>query len=108
MAAELNREICEAAGIVGFVPHDARHTAATHLEAMGAPRSVIAAILGHRAEYKMTLRYSHYRQEREMRVALEAWEKRILTLVGERLGDDSIMTGNNALPGSGQPAETLL
>lgn len=81
-ANELNRTVCKIAGITDFVPHDLRHTTATHLEGMGFPQSLIAKILGHRPEHKMTARYSAYRSEREMRVALEAWGRRVLEIVG--------------------------
>lgn len=80
-ANDINRQVCEAAGIADFVPHDLRHTAATHLEGLGFPQSLIAKILGHRPEFRMTARYSAYRSEREMRLALEAWQKRVLELV---------------------------
>lgn len=79
----VNRDVCATAGIVDFVPHDLRHTTATHLEGMGFPQSLIAKILGHRPEHRMTARYSAYRSEREMRIALEAWERRVLEMVGK-------------------------
>jgi integrase len=82
-ANDLNREMCAAAGISGFVPHDRRHTTATHIEGLGFPPSLLAKIFGHRAEHKKTARYSAYRAEKEMRVALAAWERRVLELAGE-------------------------
>ena len=58
-------------------PHDHRHTVSTHLEAMGFDELTVSAIVGHKRK-GMTGRCSHYRREKEMRVALTAWERRVL------------------------------
>lgn len=56
----------------GFVPHDFRHTVATHLESSGTPYSHVAALLGHKRK-DQTATYTHANLE-NLRAAVERLE----------------------------------
>ena len=71
------------AKLADFVPHDIRHTVATNLAAMEVPEEVIARILNHTPAHRMTARYNEHRYDTEKRAALDAWERRLLEIVGE-------------------------
>ncbi|WIY24332.1 tyrosine-type recombinase/integrase [Parasedimentitalea psychrophila] len=88
-AAQRIREI---AGIVDFVPHDLRRTAASYMTSLQVSRLVVSKILNH-VEPGITRVYDRYSYDQEKREALETWAERLADLLnGSRLqqggGDD--------------------
>lgn len=66
---------------IDFVPHDLRRTAASHMTSMGIPRLVVSKILNH-VERGVTAVYDRYSYDREKRQALEAWARRLQSIIG--------------------------
>lgn len=66
---------------INFVPHDLRRTAASHMTSMGIPRLVVSKILNH-VERGVTSVYDRHSYDWEKRQALEAWARRLQSLVG--------------------------
>ncbi|MBW1992682.1 MAG: tyrosine-type recombinase/integrase, partial [Deltaproteobacteria bacterium] len=66
---------------VNFVPHDLRRTAASHMTGMGIPRLVVSKILNH-VERGVTAVYDRYSYDREKRQALEAWGRKLQSIIG--------------------------
>lgn len=71
---------------VGYVTHDLRRTAASHMTSMGISRLVVAKILNH-AEPGVTKVYDRHSYDAEKRQALEAWGAQVLALVGQTTTD---------------------
>lgn len=71
-------------------PHDARRTVATELgDALEFPDEVVARVLGHYPK-NVTQQYIK-RGTQRAKTALEAWEARLLEIVGEGLADDNVV-----------------
>jgi integrase len=70
-------------GIDHFTPHDLRRTAATFMAEMGEMDEVIDAILNHSKQGVIKV-YNQYRYDKEKQAALEAWERKLLSLVTEK------------------------
>lgn len=65
---------------VSFVPHDLRHTAASHMTSMGISRLVVGKILNH-VESGITQVYDRHSYDAEKRQALDAWGQRVMSIV---------------------------
>ncbi len=65
---------------VDFWPHDLRRTVASHPAGMGIPRLVIGRLLNH-AEGGVTKVYDRHGYDPEKREALEAWARRLETII---------------------------
>lgn len=61
-------------------PHDLRRTARTEIAACGFPAEVAERVIGHVAPGMVDV-YDQHRYEAEKREALEAWERRLTTIV---------------------------
>jgi len=71
-------------GIEQFTPHDLRRTAATFLAKMGNMDEVIDAVLNH-AKQGVIKVYNQYRYDLEKQKALEAWERKLNSIIkGEK------------------------
>ena len=66
--------------ITHFVPHDLRRTAASMITASGIPRLTVSKILNH-VESGVTAVYDRHSYDKEKRVALEKWSKRLEKIV---------------------------
>ena len=69
-------------GIPHWTPHDLRRTAASEMARLGVTEFVIGRILNH-AEPGVTKVYNRYSYDGEKRAALEKWERRLRTIIGE-------------------------
>lgn len=65
-----------------FVPHDLRRTAASHMTGMGISRLVVSKILNH-VEQGITAVYDRHSYDREKREALEAWSRKLTSIIEE-------------------------
>jgi integrase len=72
-------------GIEHLTPHDLRRTAATFMAQSGAMDEVIDAVLNH-AKQGVIKVYNQYRYDKEKQQTLEAWERKL----------NSIIIGNNS------------
>jgi integrase len=70
---------------IDFVGHDFRRTAASMMTGMGIPRLTVKKILNH-VEREITAVYDRHSYDMEKREALEAWAKRLMTIVSEAQG----------------------
>lgn len=71
-------------GVEQFTPHDLRRTAATFMAEMGTPDAVIDAVLNH-VKTGVIKVYNQYKYDKEKQVALEAWERKLRSiLTGEK------------------------
>lgn len=69
-----------ALGVEHFVPHDLRRTAASHMAAMGISRLVLSKLLNH-VETGITAVYDRHSYDGEKRVALDAWGRKLETII---------------------------
>ncbi len=67
-------------GVEQFTPHDLRRTAATFLAQMGTMDEVIDAVLNH-AKQGIIKVYNQYRYDKEKQMALEAWERKLNSII---------------------------
>ena len=67
-------------GIDHFTPHDLRRTAATRMAESGEMDEVIDAILNH-AKQGVIKVYNQYRYDKEKRLALESWGRKLLSII---------------------------
>ena len=67
-------------GLEQFTPHDLRRTAATFLAEMGTMDEVIDAVLNH-AKQGIIKVYNQYRYDKEKQMALEAWERKLNSII---------------------------
>ncbi len=79
-----HRAACKRAGIVGYKPHDHRHSFATHMEQMGIPRLTWDALLGHSANGMADL-YSGFDFAEQRLDAMERWADRIAAALGDNV-----------------------
>lgn len=68
-----------------FTPHDLRRTAASHMTGMGISRLVVSKVLNH-AEAGVTAVYDRHSYDREKRQALEAWGRKLDTIIADESG----------------------
>jgi len=73
-------------------PHDLRRTCRTGLAAAGVSETVAELVIGH-ARQGVAAVYDQHRYEREKRLALEQWERRLLRIAsGEPVEDDNVVS----------------
>ncbi|MEO5363697.1 MAG: tyrosine-type recombinase/integrase [Magnetococcus sp. DMHC-8] len=70
-------------GIGQFTPHDLRRTAASLMTGMGIPRLVVSKLLNH-VESGITAVYDRHSYDAEKRVALDAWGRKLESIVTGR------------------------
>lgn len=63
-----------------WTPHDLRRTAATNMSALGHSDEVIDAVLNHVKKGVIAI-YNRHRYDREKQIALEAWERKLASIV---------------------------
>lgn len=68
-----------------FTPHDLRRSAASHLASLGTSRLVVKKILNH-AEPDVTATYDRHGYDREKRMALEAWGRKLKAIITGKKG----------------------
>ena len=74
-------------GLAPFTAHDLRRTAATETAKIGVPEFVIARVLNHaESERKVTKVYVRYSYDKEKRRALERWERKLRSIIGQPTG----------------------
>jgi len=78
-------------GIEHFTPHDLRRTAATFMAESGEMDEVIDAILNH-AKQGVIKVYNQYRYDREKQMALETWERKLLSIVSDNADAGKIIS----------------
>jgi integrase len=66
-----------------FTPHDLRRTAASQMAAMGVSRLVVAKVLNH-TESGITAVYDRHSYDQEKRQALDAWGRKLESIVTGR------------------------
>ena len=77
-----------------FTPHDLRRTAASHLASVGVERFIISRVLNH-TDREVTGVYDRYGYDKQKRRALERWERKLRSIIGEPAKSEvvSIRTG---------------
>jgi integrase len=75
---------------ITFVPHDLRRTAASHMTGMGIPRLVVSKLLNH-VEKGVTAVYDRHSYDKEKRQALEAWGRKLNTIISGTEGKDKVI-----------------
>jgi integrase len=75
-----------------FTPHDLRRTCATGLGALGFSIEVIASVLNHKPRTVTGIHYMLHQYDIEKRKALEAWERRLKTILTAKKGNVVPMT----------------
>lgn len=73
-----------------WTPHDLRRTCRTGLSACGVSEEVAERVIGH-AHRGIVATYNQHTYDREKRAALEAWERRLLQIIGQRAPDDNVV-----------------
>ena len=69
-------------GLIRWTPHDLRRTAVTHMAGAGVDRFIRERILNH-SQGKMAETYDLYTYDKEKRRALEKWERKLRSIIGE-------------------------
>jgi len=78
-------------GIEHFTPHDLRRTAATFMAQSGEMDEVIDAVLNH-AKQGVIKVYNQYRYDKEKQLALESWERKLLSIITESQKKDNVVS----------------
>jgi len=73
-------------GVDHFTPHDLRRTAATFLASMGFMDEIIDAVLNH-VKKGIIRTYNRHDYDKEKRQALEAWERKLLSITTGATGN---------------------
>ena len=81
-----HRAVCKRAGISDYLPHDHRHTFATHMEQMGISRLIWDGIMGH-SQNGMADLYSGHDFAEQRLDAMEKWADRIASALGDNVVD---------------------
>jgi len=69
-------------GVATWTPHDLRRTAATQMSELGFHDEVIDAVLNHQKQ-GIIATYNRNRYDKEKQQALEAWERRLISITTE-------------------------
>jgi integrase len=81
-AVARNLAIFRKHGVEPFSPHALRHSVRTGLSALRVRPEVKNAVLNH-SDGSVGGRYDHHQYDDEKREALTAWERQLLSLVGQ-------------------------
>jgi integrase len=73
-------------------PHDLRRTLATRLAELGIPREDRLAVLAHSWGDVHEAHYDRYERLREKRIALEAWERHVLAVIGQQTSTAQVIS----------------
>ncbi len=79
-----HRAACKRASIADYVPHDHRHTFATHMEQMGVSRLIWDGIMGHSANGMADLYSGHDFAEQRLD-CMERWANRIAATLADNV-----------------------
>jgi integrase len=71
-------------GVAGWVLHDLRRSAATHMADMGVAPHTVEAVLGHQTGSKVARTYNRSPYVNDMRVALAMWADHVTHLIEGR------------------------
>jgi len=87
-------------GIAHFTPHDLRRTAATGMAEIGIPGDILDRVQNHISREKQGVGhvYNRYSYDREKQQALEAWERKMTSILTGKQG--------NVVPFVRRPAES--
>ena len=77
-------------GVDHFTPHDLRRTAATFMGSMGYMDEIIDAVLNH-VKQGVIRTYNRHGYDKEKQMALEAWERKLVSIVSETGRTDNIV-----------------
>jgi integrase len=69
-------------GVADFTPHDLRRTAATFMSQLGFMDEIIDAVLNH-TKQGIIRTYNLNRYDKEKQMALESWERKLLSIVSD-------------------------
>lgn len=73
--------LCNSAGLEDFVPHDLRRTVSTRMAGdLGVARLIVERVLNHKDQGVASI-YDRHSYDKEKREALEAWGKRLQSLL---------------------------
>lgn len=72
-----------------FTPHDLRRTAATNLAKLGFTEDVIGEVLNHTRQ-GVTATYNRHRYDKEKQKAMEAWERKLATILKKKKVDNVV------------------
>ncbi|MEI6127356.1 MAG: site-specific integrase [Pseudomonadota bacterium] len=78
-------------GVSAFTPHDLRRTAATFMSQIGFMDEIIDAVLNH-TKQGIIRTYNLNRYDKEKQQALEAWGRKLLSIVTESQKKDNIVS----------------
>jgi integrase len=82
---------------IDFRGHDLRRTAATGMAAAGVPREHIGHVLNHvEGGARATRVYDRYAYDREKRIALESWERRLNLILERQQPNPNVVAFTNA------------
>jgi integrase len=70
-------------GVADFTPHDLRRTAATCMSQLGMLDEIIDAVLNH-TKQGIIRTYNLNRYDKEKQMALEAWERKLLSIITDK------------------------
>jgi len=76
-------------GVKHFTPHDLRRTAATFMSQLGQMDEVIDAVLNHKKQGIIKV-YNLNKYDREKQQALESWERKLNSIIGDSSGNNVI------------------
>jgi integrase len=76
---------------IDFRGHDLRRTCATGMAEAGVTREHIAFVLNHVEGARATRVYDRFQRDREKRVALESWQRRLRAVVAEQPSPASVV-----------------
>jgi integrase len=76
-------------GVESFTPHDLRRTAASLMTGMGISRLVVSKILNH-VERSITAVYDRHGYDAEKRTALDAWGRRLESILAGKENDNVV------------------
>ncbi|MBF0098826.1 MAG: tyrosine-type recombinase/integrase [Magnetococcales bacterium] len=76
-------------GVESFTPHDLRRTAASLMTGMGISRLVVSKILNH-VERSITAVYDRHGYDTEKRMALDAWGRRLESILAGKENDNVV------------------
>jgi len=78
-------------GVDQFTPHDLRRTAATFMSQLGFMDEVIDSVLNHKKKGIINT-YNKNKYDKEKQQALEAWERKLLSIVNESQKKDNVVS----------------